>query len=332
MFDGVPITYCFSTRAGLPPEKGLSPSQVRCFYEIGNCDTATMNKFAPILRKELGRPDPPKPYLGNGSATNILTCESAENGSRPQTGAEIILDYFREAYRPVFRRGASIVTFEGEEIGINVSCTLPPSSLITRLESAANAPRFRGGALNYNGLPGFFKTWAKTAWADLLAYLPDEDTAELGADEPTAEVFRRMVRDAMLIEVVLGEVIGKNSEVTQKQRCSLIDWCQKFAKSGPWKPIRSKKCWCKFVPDGADGEIKLKVAIHQGLFAQLRADRRLINMTENTFARRSAKYGVGTSTRNDRPQGMSAVVLNDEFIADLIATLVGDSEVDDPDR
>ena len=54
LFGGVPITYNFSNRAGVPDNKGLSPSQVRCFYARGACDTATMKAFADVLRAEMG--------------------------------------------------------------------------------------------------------------------------------------------------------------------------------------------------------------------------------------------------------------------------------------
>jgi putative DNA primase/helicase len=52
--DQVPVTYNFSTNAGLPDHDGLSPSEVRCFYENGGCDTAAMDRFADVLRAELG--------------------------------------------------------------------------------------------------------------------------------------------------------------------------------------------------------------------------------------------------------------------------------------
>ena len=53
-------------------------------------------------------------------------------------------------------------------------------------------------------------------------------------------------------------------------------------------------------------------AAPQSLFAQLHADRRLCEMTLNTFTRRAARYGIGSSTRADRPDGKSAVVMNPE--------------------
>ena len=54
VIDGVPVTYSFSTNAGMPPSTGMSPSQIRCFYETGSCDTAAMRRFAEKLREELG--------------------------------------------------------------------------------------------------------------------------------------------------------------------------------------------------------------------------------------------------------------------------------------
>ncbi len=121
----------------------------------------------------------------------------------------------------------------------------------------------------------------------------------------------------MLIQVVLGETICKQG-VTRTERNSLIDWCQKFQKKGQWKPIRSMKCWCKLV-ELAGGEVRLKVAIRHELFAQIKADRRLIEMGPKTFSRRAAKYEVGTVAEKDRPQGQRAVVLTDDFVIDLTA-------------
>ena len=61
----------------------------------------------------------------------------------------------------------------------------------------------------------------------------------------------------------------------------------------------------------------MKVAIRHSLFAQVKADRRLVTMGKNLFARRADRYGIGTSARADRPHGQPAVVLTDEFLAEL---------------
>jgi hypothetical protein len=196
---------------------------------------------------------------------------------------------------------------------------VPTSALIDALAGAVDAPRDREGNLSRSGLPGFFKKWSKVAWGDLLDSLPAEEDAELGADAPAAEEFRRLVREAMLAEVILGDT-GRGERMAASERRSLIDWCVRFAKPGPWRSIRSKKCWCRCHAE-SEGEIRLKVAIRHELFAQVSADKRLREMGPKAFARRAARYGVGTTSRDERPHGQSAIVLDADFVADLIAAI-----------
>jgi hypothetical protein len=240
-----------------------------------------------------------------------------EGQHRTATAVQIIRDYFAERYRPLFKRGHAIYCADGNEVPMGIACALPDSTVIARLREACDAPRYQGGALKEGALPGFFTKWAKVSWGDLLLGLKDEDEVELGQDCPAPEEFRRMVRDVLVQEVVLGDVIG-HTGVRQTERNSLIGWCQKFAKPGPWRSIRGKKCWCKLV-EGEGGEITLKVAIRPELFAQVAADRRLRSMPSNTFTRRAEKYGVGSTSRRDRPHGVSALVLADDLVADLVA-------------
>jgi hypothetical protein len=251
-----------------------------------------------------------------------------DKAEEPPLGVAIILDFLRRRYRPVFRRGSSIHCEDGTDVPMQVGCGVPDSQLIAALEGAADAPRFKGGAVNRNALPAFFKTWSRVAWGDLLLSLPDEDAAALADDAPACEEFRRLVREAMLSEVVLGDVIGK-AGVTQTERRSLIGWCQRFAQPGPWRSIRSKRCWCR-LRDLGGGEVRLQVAVRHEVFSQMHADRRLSVMGVNTFTRRAVRYKVGTSTRAERPHGWSAVVLHEEFIADLVATLPSDDEPAEP--
>lgn len=253
------------------------------------------------------KPDTPKP-----------TPEDSE----PPTGTRLILAYFQQRYRPAFRRGNAIVCTDGTDVPMNVACAVPDSKLIDQLAGASDAPLYKGGGLNRNALPGFFKSWAKVAWGDLLSELPDEDTAELGTNSPARDEFRRLVREAMFTEITLAD-----RDEREVERRSLIDWCHKFAKPGPWRTIRSKKCWCKIVRK-ADGELVVKVAIRHELFSQLKADRRLCEMGLNTFTRRAERYEVGQSTRDDRPHGQSAIVFDTGFVADL---LVGLHDRDDED-
>lgn len=252
----------------------------------------------------------------------------------PKTGVQIILDDFRARYRPVFKIGTDIHTPGGEVVRMVEACGVADSNLIDKLATATDAPRLAangkrdGGDVKRASLPAFFKTWSRIAWGDLLGELKDEDAADLKADSATAETFRRLVKDALLSEKMLGDTIGKRDDITRTERRSVADWCVKFAKPGPWRSIRSLKVWCRTVGVGG-GEIQLKVALRVELFGQLRADRRLCSMPQNSFARKCERYGVGTSTRDDRPQGLSAVVLSPEFVADLTDGIANEPETEE---
>lgn len=56
LIAGVPVTFNFSTGAGLPVGTGLSPARVRCFYELGACGPRELCFFANELRAALGVP------------------------------------------------------------------------------------------------------------------------------------------------------------------------------------------------------------------------------------------------------------------------------------
>jgi hypothetical protein len=99
-----------------------------------------------------------------------------------------------------------------------------------------------------------------------------------------------------------------------------------IAKPGPWRSIRSYRCWCRTAEIGG-GEIVMQVAIRDELFAQVHADRRLCGMGMNTFGRRATRYGVGSTSRDERPHGCAAVVLSPEFVAELTAGMVTDDDV-----
>lgn len=251
--------------------------------------------------------------------------------SVPLTGAVVILNFFRDHYRPVFRHGTAVRCADGREVPAGEARALAPSKLIDLLAAAVDAPQFKGGGVNRNALPSFFKTWAPTAWADLLAELPDEDEADIGLAGPTAGVeLGRLVREALLKPVVIGKKLrGKGGEPgpPEFERRPLIDWCRILAKPGPWRDVRGFKCWFKIREKGG-GEIELAVAVRHELFSQTSADRRLMEMGPNTFARRCQRYGVGSSTRDGRPHGQAAVILAPEFVADLMAGLPGDEGAD----
>jgi hypothetical protein len=283
-------------------QDGAGKLYAKCLHD--SCSGRGWQAF----RDKIGRPDPHHydPPL------------SAATRGQGRRGAAIILDYFREHYKPVFKRGNVVHCGDGAALPQGVACGVPDSPLIERLAHAADVPRTAEGGVKWGALPKFFTTWGKVAWGDLLAALPDEDAAALDGEAPAGEEFRRLVKEALLSEVVLGETI-RGTHVTQTERRSLVDWCGKFAKAGPWRSVRSKRCWCRLESAGED-EVRLQIAIRHELFSQLKADRRLVDMSPATFARRAKRYGVGSSTRDERPHGMAAVVLDPDFVAELTAS------------
>jgi hypothetical protein len=247
-------------------------------------------------------------------ASSTATSNDGEENSKP--GAEIILEFFREHYRPVFRRRSSIVCADGSEVSRVEVTSSPNFRIIALLSQASDAPKVNNTVAT-DRFPAFFKKWSPVAWGEMLSKLPDEDEADLGDDGPAREEFRRLIYEAMLTQVVLGDVIsGRDEGVTQTERRSLIDWCKRFGKEGVWRSIRSYQCWCKkVVNDG--GEVVLSVAIRHGLMSQLHADKRLRDIPQKKFTRRCARYGVGTTSRAERPHGQNAIILAPEFVEDL---------------
>lgn len=242
------------------------------------------------------------------------TVGAAGGDGEPRRGHEIIRAYFEERYRPVFKSGNAVQAHDGTEVAQNVACGAAPSRLIEALAAAVDAPRFQGGGLNENALPGFFRKWAPTAWADLLESLPEEEQAELQTSAPAAEEFRRLVRGLMLTPVTLG---GRNEDrVRDFERKSLAHWCQRFAKAR-WSDIRSFKCYCRV----RQHDKQLLIAVTHDLIGQVGGDKRLMRMGSNRFAVLCRKYGVGAATREERPQGQWAIVLSDEFVNSLLAGL-----------
>jgi hypothetical protein len=257
---------------------------------------------------------PADPPSGGGAGP---AAAGQPGGDEPQPGAVIILGYYRERYRPVFRVGTAIRCEDGSQVPMGEGTVVLDSTLVDRLAGAVNAPRYESGAINRNRLPGFFKLWAKVAWGDLLQSLPDEDAAALGPDAPAGDEFRRQVAAVMHTEVTLGNII-RQTDATQTERRSVIGWCERFARPGPWRSIRSLNVWTKRRVLNS-GEEVIAIAIRHELFAQLKGDRQLLAMGATKFARRAAKYAVGSSSRKDRPHGLTAVVLDQDFVAELLA-------------
>lgn len=328
LVSGVPIFYGFTDAAGIPDHRGMNPTTLRAALEFAG-DYA---RLALALRAEgYGAPMPtrsapptevPSGSAGNDSAPPPPNTPPADPppAPAPRTGTLIILDHFRETYRPDFRRGNAIHTAAGEVVPMSVAISVPTSALISKLADAVDAPRDRRGDLVRQSLPRFFSTWSKVAWGDLVAGLPDEDGAKLGGDDAAAIEFKRFVKNALLSQIVLGNQIGtKTLDMTQTERRSVIGWCKRFGVAGPWRSVRDYQIWSKCRGVGPD--VVLMVALRHELFAQLKADRSLCELNANSFTRRCERYGIGTSSRDARPGGKSAVVLDENFVLEMTTGL-----------
>jgi hypothetical protein len=252
---------------------------------------------------------------------HAVTPAADPSPAAPTHPAVMIRKYWEDTYRPAYRVGNRVVCEDGEDLTQAVACSGAPTKLIDLLATAEHAPLYRGGGVNASALPGFFKKWAPTAWADMRDALPTEDEAEISLDAPVAEEFRRMVRDALLTEVTLGESDDRG-RLLPAERLAVIEWARRFAKAR-WANVRSKVVYSRCENLGV-GLLRLSVAIHHALFAQLPGgDRRLREMSTDQFNRRCAKYGVGRVPRDERPGGQRMVVLDREFLEDLLGLLNG---------
>jgi hypothetical protein len=235
----------------------------------------------------------------------------------PGTGHDLILRYFRDYYRPVFRRGAAIYSQAlGREVKPGEATAGAPIDLIRALAGAADAPADKNG-VKMHALPAFFATWGKVAWATLHRSLPDEAAAE-EVCETAEEEFRAAVSAALHAQVTLGEVVfpaaglRAGADLPRVERRSLIDWCVRFARAGPWRSIRSYAIWSRVAPSG-DGGPRLEVAFRTELFSQVKYQP-LAGLTQNQLGRLCEQYRVGTQ---DRAKGQRCVVLDHDFLIEV---------------
>jgi hypothetical protein len=234
-------------------------------------------------------------------------------------GLGIILADFRERYEPRFRRGHAIYSDTlGREVKPAEGCFAADRQLLTKLAAAGNAPLDKHGQVEAAALPRFFWTWSKSAWTELLEALPEEENAEeLCAS--AEETFRRQVATCLYAQVVFAATVDKHG-TTEQQRRTLLQWCELWAKPGPWQQVRAALLWCR-----REG-VQLCIALRAELFAQY-GPRELAALSQCAIARRAERYGVGTSVK---ACGQRVIELTSDFIADLRITpgLAADGRMD----
>jgi hypothetical protein len=194
------------------------------------------------------------------------------------------------------------------------ACYAPGKELVEKLSSASDAPRNDSG-VKRSALPQFFRTWAPSAWSDLLDGLQEEEGAAEISDLAQEE-FRNRVSRALHTLVSFGREIKGGLGETEIQRRSLISWCALWAKPGPWAHARSLLLWMR-----REGDV-LRVAVRAELFAQVHVPD-LSQLGQRKFAALCERYSVGTGGGACRPCGRNAVELDGEFIAGLLAGVEG---------
>jgi hypothetical protein len=232
------------------------------------------------------------------------------------TGYDVILAFFRKEYEPTFRRETHIYSRSfGREVSKSEALAGAPKELIDLLAQAVDAPRWQqGGPVKHPALPSFFKTWAPSAWMDLIRGLPAEQSGE-EISETAGDQFRTKVSAAMLSLVTLavrkGDESGHRSE---PERRTLVDWCQMFAKPKVWAGIRGYQIWCR-----RDQGQRLRIALRFGLFNQAGvAGGDLGRLGQKQFNELAKRYDVGTDCKVSGG-GERAVELLAEFLDDILA-------------
>ena len=211
--------------------------------------------------------------------------------SNKQDGRAIILDWMRETLRPMFRKEASVFSeTHGRAVRQSEIVGAPTNVIIERLRNASDAPR-DGDSIKRQRLPYFYATWARVAWGDLLAELPDEQA--VGAESlSAAEGFKAALSRALHTLVPLGTTIAHEG-TTKVERRSAVGWCEAFAQRGKWGRVRSLALWCRRAAEKAPASVALRAE----LFSQIGAVGPLRDLSPTRFAHLCAAYGVGKASK-----------------------------------
>jgi hypothetical protein len=187
-------------------------------------------------------------------------------------------------------------------------------------------PARSAGHTTRDRVPQLYRTWAPSAWVDLLATLPDEHAAGEVAAAAEAE-FRRLVATALHRIVSMGREVQERRATTpcawsasSNARCCNGASCARPGRQ--WGSIRGYALWCRRVPL----TLALDIAFRRDLFGQV-GPPELARLRQRELSDLCIQYGVG---RPDRAGGDRAIVLLPEYLADLAAA-PDEGEVDDVD-
>ncbi len=245
-----------------------------------------------------------------GAIARVGAAKAAQNGHGGPTAVQVILTYWREVYDLTFRRGTAVYsTAKGREIKDTELLRGAPTPLIDKLAACYEAPRNKEGEPVRSRLPALFKTWAPTAWQDLLAQLPEEAASE-EVPEKARESFRALVTRALLTVVALQYRHGDEPDV---QRRPLIDWARAFADPKRWGDVRGLRLWSRLV----NGQLRVRLRVE--VFGQVHFAE-LARLTPSEFTGLCEQYGVGTGCKIGRDRKQTRVVeLAPDFLDEVQA-------------
>jgi hypothetical protein len=244
-----------------------------------------------------------------GRTMQVCAAKGPASASKDATIVGVILSHMKAKFDPTFRRGDKF--WSGKlncEIGRGQVCQALTTDIIPALMDAKDFPWDKHGP-DRSKVPSIYRQWAPFAWADLLQSLPEEPDTGGEISGGAEEEFQGIVTAALMsIEGFAHTFRDVNSEKTEVQRRSLLDWCRLFAKPGPWQSVRSLSIWCR---RGDDGDVQ--IALHQRLFGQIR---RPMPHSHRKFAALCESYGIGVAGRTSRS---AFVELAQAFLTDLQA-------------
>jgi len=140
---------------------------------------------------------------------------------------------------------------------------------------------------------------------------------------PAQEQFRLQVCIALRTIVSLGAHYDRKREGNERtdiERKPLIAFARQFASNngGKWGDVRGMSIWSK-VERG-----RIRVAIRNGLFGELRCCQELASLTYDQFTDLCVKYDIGQRCKV-KGGNVRAIILNHGFLEDIV-----DSPADEP--
>jgi hypothetical protein len=257
--------------------------------------------------------------LRNGhpsAGAHAVAANGSTNSTRsapPADAEEIILQWLRDTYQPLHRRGGTIWSESfGREVRRTEAIAAPSRELVELIMRARDCPRDEDGRPARRKVPRHYRDWAPSAWEDLLASLPEEDqAAEISPTSAEQLRARLMAALSQMVTLAHRSRAGDGTDLQQQERRSIIGWCALLAKPGRWSDVRTYRIWCR-IDDG-----RLRVAFRRELWTQIPHAADLAAIDQRRLADLCRVYELGNAIRV-RGGKERAIELSQDLIADLL--------------